>query len=206
MQQYFFRRIIILYRLLFHFKKPYVCAPLQIGYNLNRYFMNICKTCKLLIFVFFISCKNPKEQPSIKLQNDTVQVLELAIRTAFYHESLPEIDAVKKIYYFGDSILLTSDILPLSVLPKTVDSLKFKILGRKQICLFMQTESDLSKIPNFINIVAFEKTDSSYYVSIENLNCLGLGGLFTGGGVIGMYIVKQKDSFRLIKKMSSSLN
>jgi hypothetical protein len=103
------------------------------------------------------SCQSIDRAPVAKIKSDTSLVLDLAIRTAFYHENLPGIAALKKQYHFGDSILFCSDPLPLSILPKRVDSLRFKVLSRKEIVLLIQTESDLRNIPNFLNVTDLKK-------------------------------------------------
>ena len=163
--------------------------------------MDTIKTFTFFLFAIFVSCKSSKTNLITNNKSDTTSVLELAIRAAFYHQNLPSIDPLKKRYHFGDSILFTSDALPLSILPKTIDSIKFKILTRNEIFLLIQTESDLHKIPNYLNIGAFEKSDTGYYVSVASLS-LGFGG----GGQIGIYIAKQNDSFLVKRKMSSSIN
>jgi hypothetical protein len=109
---------------------------------------------------------------------------------------------LKKKYHFEDSILLTSDSLPLFFLPKSVDSIKFKILSKKRICSLFAIENDLSKVPNYLYINTFEKNDTGYYVSLESLICFP----FSGGGKIGIYITKVKDSFIVKEQMSSSIN
>ena len=165
--------------------------------------MNSIKICIAFVITSIFSYQNVDKAPVAKIKSDTALVLDLAIRTAFHHENLPGIAALKKHYHFGDTILFSSDTVPLSILPKRVDSLKFKVLSRKEMVLLMQTESDLRRIPNFLNIEAFEKNDTGYYVSLESLNCLAS---FDGGGKIGIYIAKKNDSFVVIKKMSSSIN
>ena len=164
--------------------------------------MSSIKIYIVFLMVVIFSCRSLDTQPTTKIKSDTAAVLELAIRTAFYHENLPSIDPLKKRYHFGDSILFSSGTLPLSILPKTIDSLNFKILSQKEIFLLVVTESNLSKIPNYLNIGAFEKSDSGYYVSVQSLNCLNFGG----GGKIGIYITKQNDSFIVKRKMSSNIN
>jgi hypothetical protein len=86
--------------------------------------------------------------------------------------------------------------LPLSILPKTIDSIKFKVVTSKQIFLLAQIENDLNKLPNYLNIGAFEKNDSGYYVRVESLSCIHFGE----GGTIGMDIAKENDSFVVKRK------
>ena len=159
-------------------------------------------TCIAFLVAITFSCRSVDTKPITEIQSDTTLVLDLALKTAFYHDNLPSIDPLKKQYHFGDSILFSSDTLPLSILPRASDTINFKILSRKEIALLMQTESDLNKIPNYLNIGAFEKSDTGYYVKIQSLNCLDFGG----GGQIGIYIVKTKDSFVVVNKLSSNIN
>ncbi|MEO6719613.1 MAG: hypothetical protein ABIN67_04565 [Ferruginibacter sp.] len=154
------------------------------------------------ILVNIFSCRGVDTKLTTEITSDTTLVLDLALRTAFIHDNLPSIDALRKQYHFGDSILFSSDTLPLSILPRASDTINFKILSHKEIVLLMQTESNLNKIPNYLNIGAFEKSDTGYYVSVQSLNCLDFGG----GGQIGLYIVKAKDSFLVVNKMSSNIN
>jgi hypothetical protein len=155
--------------------------------------------CTLLIGL--ASCISPNTKV-IHPTNDTIKVLELAIRTAFYHENLPDIDPLKQQYHFKDSILFTSDSLPLSALPQSIDTINFKILLHNQICSIIKADSILSQLPNYLYIRTFKKTDTGYYISIQSLSCLPFGG----GGTIGIYITKEKDAFIVKNKMSSSIN
>jgi hypothetical protein len=156
----------------------------------------------LLLFSGLItSCTNDSEKILIP-KNDTTEVLNLALRTAFYHESLPGIELLTRSNRFKDSILFTSDSLPLSILPINVDALKFKTLERIQICSIIRSDSGKQELPNFLFVGAFEKRNAEYYVSIQSLSCFAFGG----GGVIGIIIVKEKDSFIVKDKMSSSIN
>ena len=160
-----------------------------------------------IISIFFLvlvitSCKDSVTKTSNQIKSDTTLVLDLALRAAFYHENLPGISPLKKHYHYGDSILFSSDTLPLTVLPQSSDTINFKILSRKEIISLTQTENDLTKLPNYLNIGAFEKSDTGYYVRVESLSTLDFGG----GGKIGIYIKKENDSLVVVKKMSSSIN
>jgi hypothetical protein len=154
-----------------------------------------------IMLICLLSCNSPKPEV-IQSKNDTAKVLELAIRTAFYHEQLPEISPLKKEFHFNDSILFTTGSLPLTALPSSIDSINFKILSRNQICSIIKADSNISEPPNYLYINTFEKSDTGYYVSIQSLSCLPYGG----GGSIGIYISKDKDSFFVKKRMSSSIN
>lgn len=135
---------------------------------------------------------------------DTTRVLVLAIRTAFYHGNLPEIYTLYSSRQFNDSIWFTSDSLPLSILPKKVDSINFKILKKDQIrkMLTVGNTDTTTQKTNFLLISAFEKNDTGYYVIVESRSCLKFGG----GGSFGLEIKKEKDSFIVKSIMSSSIN
>ena len=147
------------------------------------------------------SCKSPNAK-SIQPKSDTTKVLELAIRTAFYHQNLPGMDPLFYPYHFKDSILFSTDSLSLTTLPISLDSINFKILTSKQICTMIKADSSISELPNYLYLRAFEKSDTGYYVSVQSLSCLPYGG----GGSIGIYISKDKDSFVVKYKTSSSIN
>src|SRR5688500_17240340 len=93
------------------------------------------------IMVFIVGChyfeskKNePKidnaEIPGIGAISDTTKLIKLAIETAFYRENLPGLSDLRKKQFSKDSILFTSESLPLTLLPMSIDSLKFKIISR----------------------------------------------------------------------------
>jgi hypothetical protein len=122
------------------------------------------------MLICLISCKSPKSEV-IQPKNDTTKVLELAIRTAFYHEQLPAISPLKKEFHFKDSILFTTNLLPLSALPLSIDTISFKILSRNQICSLIRADSNISELSNYLYVSAFEKSDTGYYVNIQSLSC-----------------------------------
>lgn len=115
---------------------------------------------------------------------------------------MPSIDPLKYSYRFKDSILFTSDTLSLSVLPQNIDSINFKIISHSQICFLIRADSNMERVPNFLTISSFEKSDTGYYVQIASKSCLPFGG----GGIMGIYISKEKDSFIVKSKMTSSIN
>lgn len=151
------------------------------------------------IIVFIISCSNKSSEPTQPI-NDTTRAITLAIRTAFYHENLPSISPLMKRYGFKDSILTTSH-LPLYYLPSSVGTLNFKVLSVDELFRLFEKESDSQKVPNYLSIDKFEKSDSGYYVNIKSLSYLPYGG-----GSIGIYISKINDSFVVKKMISSSIN
>ncbi len=155
-----------------------------------------------ILILFLVSCSNPKSNSEIRGKNDTVKIIELAIRTAFDHENLPGISPLKYNYRFNDSILFTSDVLLLSYLPQTVDSISFKILSKNQISAMLIADSNELNLPNYLSIADFEKNDTGYYVNIKSLSCFPFGE----GGSCGIYITDNKGSFLVSEKHSWSIN
>lgn len=128
--------------------------------------------------------------------NDTATLFKLAIKTAFYHGNLPGAESLAN----NDSILITSDSSYFKFIPSRFDTLNFKIVNRNDVRSLLNR--DFSRQSNYLYIRTIEKTDSNYYISIENLNCKPYGG----GGAIGIYVVKVNDSLIVKKHTSSSIN
>ncbi len=162
--------------------------------------MNFKKLLICVISIGLISCKINKTDN--KPKNDTTRVIEFAIKTSFETKLLPEIKALKSQYPFKDSILFTSEFIPLSVLPKSLDSLKFKIISRKEILRILKNDSLNKNLPNYLIVDAFEKTDSSYFIQISNLSIIP----FDGGGEISMNIISQKGNLILRHRSISNIN
>jgi len=154
-----------------------------------------------LIFFTLISCHESKQKLYYP-KSDTAKVLELAIRTALYHHNLPGSDPLKYPYHFHDSILFTSEVLPLSLLPTNLDSLNFKVLSESEICSMIYADSNLPHLPNYLMVSGFDKNDTGYVVHIGSFSCQPMGG----GGAIGIYILKANDSFFVTHKGASSIN
>ncbi|HEY1869427.1 MAG TPA: hypothetical protein VGG71_00145 [Chitinophagaceae bacterium] len=153
------------------------------------------------VLIVFISCKSSKEKVT-QPKGDTTRVIELAVRTAFFHQNLPKMGPLFYSYHFKDSVLFTSDSLSLSNLPLKIDSVFFKVLPQDQICSMISADTNINKVPNYLCIGAFEKSDTGYYINIQSRSCLPFGG----GGAIGIHIVKEKDSLIVKSEMSSSIN
>jgi hypothetical protein len=154
-----------------------------------------------IILVEFTACCTGITK-TIQPKNDTAKVLELALKTAFYHQNLPSYSPLVRPYRFKDSILFSSNILPLTMLPSNLDTIKFKVLPENVIRLMIQKDSNISNPPNYLFVRSFARSDTGYYVIIESLSCQQLGG----GGSIGIDIAKEKDSFIVKGKLSSSIN
>jgi hypothetical protein len=160
----------------------------------------IMKKLKLWCFaiISFCSCRNASPE-HVKPVSDTIKVLELAIRTAFYHDNLPDLSSLKQPYYFKDSILVTSKNLPISILPQTIDSFKFKILTKSKIDSLSKLKNNFGKLPNYLCVRSLERSDTSFYVILTSESMLPL----SGGGSISITILKDKDSL-IVKNISAS--
>ena len=154
-----------------------------------------------IILLFAYSCKLTTSKP-LQLKSDTTRVIELAVRTAFLRQSMPEIDKLVYNKKFKDSLLFTSDSSLLNFLPYAVDSLGFKIVPKNKLIKTNNSKSYSKASPNYLYLRTVEKTDKGYYVSLQCLSFIPFGG----GGAIGLNIVKEKDSFYVVSQQSSSIN
>lgn len=155
----------------------------------------------LLVLCVYLSACSEQNIPISQSKSDTTQVIELAIRSAFYGY-LPDASAIKGKYYSNNSMLFTSKSLQLSSLPMQVDTLKFKILSEDEVCRIMKPGSLSETHINYLCLRSFEKSDTGYYVQLQSLNCFPYGG----GGSLGLYISKVGDSFIIKSKMAVSIN
>ena len=154
----------------------------------------------LVLFTWFLECKN-KPIKITKPINDTAEIINLAIRTAFYHENLPEISSLYLGNLFNDSILVQTDSLPIRLFPTGLDSMKFKYLNENQITR-LRHSYNISEFPNYLYICCLEKSDTSYYISVQSRSCAPFGG----GGSIEINIGKRQDSLFVIHHSSNSIN
>ncbi len=134
--------------------------------------------------------------------NDTTEVIKMCIKKAFYKNTLPDLSFATRKYKFGDSILLTSERLPLRYLPVNVDSIKFKIMKRSEIRSLLLADSNWERQPNYLCINNFEKTNDKYEVIIVSLS----GGKYYSGGGLHIFISKESDSLRITNVKGFSIN
>ena len=164
--------------------------------------MNPRNISGLFFCLLLISCKNGSNYYSKTEINDTTKVIECVVRSIFDSNHLPGISSLKKNYRFQDSILFTSYTIPLNYLPKGVDTLKFKILPHSEILSLLKADSSKMPIPNYLNIVNFKKTDSSYRVLIASYSTIYFGG----GGSFLLDLRKVNDSFKVFHRSGGSIN
>lgn len=115
---------------------------------------------------------------------------------------MPSASGLKGVTNFGDTVLLTSQVLPLNVLPQQVGDEKLKVMPQKELCAAMKPYQDLEPSPKYLNISQFEKNDSGYYIQLESISC----GEYASGGALGIYFKKVNDSFLIVNRQASSIN
>lgn len=147
-----------------------------------------------ILLVMVASCTNRDGQVSQSV-NDTTKAIELAVKTAL-EEDFPEMEPVKKRSRFNDTIFLTTNLFPLSHLPQSIDSFRFKVLPDTLICSVIKSDSLSGEWPNYLKLSSFEKRDTGYFVQLESLSCQRGGE----GGSVGIFIIKTKDTFVFKKK------
>lgn len=140
---------------------------------------------------------NSKQQ-----DNDTIRVLRTALHQGISGAFMPSASRLSLPYHFGDSVLLTSDILSLPVLLTSIKNQKFKVLLKEEICSMIVADTHMTELPNYLTISKFEKSETGYYVQLRNLSCLSFGG----GGSLGLYFKKVGDSLTIVNRAASSIN
>ena len=136
------------------------------------------------------------------LSEDRGVLQNTAIAMSMTGEYMPGASPLTRKYHFGDSILLTSVSLPVDLLPRKVKNQCFKILPSKAICSMLVRDSSSAELPNYLSVRRFEKSDTGFYVQMQSLSCLPFGG----GGSLGIYLKKVRDSFVVVSQSSSSIN
>jgi len=76
------------------------------------------------------------------------------------------------------------------------------VLSKETIHEVLTGESYKHDVPNYLCISQFEKSDTGYYIQIQNLSALPFGG----GGSLGLYFKKAGDTLMIVNKVSSSIN
>ena len=127
---------------------------------------------KLILFistVVFLSCQSNHQKTNIvKDINDTSRVLRILLDSAIIGHHIPDKSHLYKNNPFGDSIILADDSILKIFLPQ-VDTLKFKLLTRDQICHLATINQDtFNFFPNFLILQHFKKNQSTYTVTLRN--------------------------------------
>jgi hypothetical protein len=134
--------------------------------------------------------------------SDTTFVINAALKQATCVEFMPDASALRIPSKFGDTILLSSVLLPLEILPTKSGNDIFKVLPKEVIYRVLTGESYRHDVPNYLCISQFEKNDTGYYIQIQNLSALPFGG----GGLLGLYFKKVGDTLSIVNKAASSIN
>jgi hypothetical protein len=159
---------------------------------------HLCYNC--FLFVLLLSCQD-KATSSNRSLNDTARIIEIALQEGTSVKYMPSVSPLFTKYRFGDSILLTSSVLPLHVLSSEASDRVFKIMSQQEICSNINEDSSLA-VPNYLIISRLVKSDHGYYTQVQSLSCRPYGG----GGSLGLYFRKVKDSLIVVDRKSWSIN
>jgi hypothetical protein len=158
----------------------------------------LCYT--FFLFGLLVSCRD-KAASSNRPLNDTAQIIEIALQEGTSVKYMPSVSPLFTKYKFGDSILLTSSVLPLDFLPSKASDHVFKIMSQQEICSNIKGDSSLA-VPNYLVLSRVVKGDSGYYIQVQSLSCRPYGS----GGSLGLYFRKVKDCFIVVDRKSWSIN
>ena len=143
-----------------------------------------------LIFLLALSaCAEQNTRQTVSTE-DTTKVIEVALHTML-EQPFPDMDGIRRKSSFNDSIFFTTRLMPLSKLPATVDSFRFKILPDSAICAMIKSDT-VEELPNYLKLESFEKTDTDYYVKFESVDCIPSP---SKDGAVSFRILKSKDKF-----------
>jgi hypothetical protein len=159
-------------------------------------------TFTFLLIITTLSCQNRSVKIVQQQKSDTARIIEIALEEGTSIHRMPEASGLERNYKFGDSILLTSKVLPLNMLPSNLHSQRFKILTEEEICTIIRRDSNLDEVPNYLMITHLERSDTGYYVFVQSLSCRPFGG----GGSLRLYFKKIGDSWIVVTRASSSIN
>ena len=146
---------------------------------------------RLLILLLIVPGCADKSSKQTSSTADTTRVIEVALKTIL-EEPFPEMDGIKRKSSFHDSIFLTTNLFPLSNLPASVDSFRFKILPDTLICSVIKSDTAAAELPNYLRLQTFEKTDTDYLVRFESVDCIPSP---SKDGAVSLRILKSKDKF-----------
>ena len=145
----------------------------------------------LWILLLILTACTDKSRKQTSSAADTTQVIGVALKTILV-EPFPEMDGIKRKSSFSDSFFLTTNLFPLSNLPASVDSFRFKILPDSIICSVIKSDTAAAELPNYLRLQSFEKTDTDYFVKFESVDCIPSP---SRDGSISLRILKSKDKF-----------
>ena len=150
----------------------------------------------LFILLLILTACADKSRKQTSTAADTTHVIEVALKTVL-NEPFPEMNGIRRKSSFHDSIFLTTSLLPLSTLPTSVDSFRFKILPDTMICSVIKSDTTTTELPNFLRLQSFEKTDTGYFVRFESVDCIPSP---SKDGAVNLHILKTNDKYVFKKK------
>jgi hypothetical protein len=144
----------------------------------------------IIVLLFLTACAD-KSRKQFLATRDTTQVIKLALKTVL-EESFPEMDGIKRKSNFNDTIFLTTNLVPLSSLPTSIDSFRFKVVPDTTICSLIKSDTSTAELPNYLRLQTFEKTDTDYFVQFESVDCIPSP---TRDGSVSLHLLRTKDKF-----------
>jgi hypothetical protein len=172
--------------------KPWPLAAIQ---------MKQFNFASVILLLALWSCKGQMDQTAGPV-SDTTLLINQALSDAISVRFMPDADAVTRPYLFSDSILLTSKVISLDLLPVSIEDRNFKVMAEHDILRMLRADSSNLCLPNYLIFSRLEANDSGYYVQVQNLSALPFGG----GGSLGMYYQKKGDSLIIVNRSASSIN
>jgi hypothetical protein len=153
------------------------------------------------VLTFLLSCKHTIEKPIIAALSDTAQILQIAVAEGISLRYMPHASSLYSTTS-SDTVFITSNVLPLRLLPTESGSTHFLVLQKADICSQIG-QRDISELPRyFLEVRAFEKSDTGYYVSLRAIGC----SMYSSGGSLGLYFQKSSNSYIVVDRSSGSIN
>ena len=155
----------------------------------------------LYVLTILLSCKHSSENSVVAVLNDTAQILQMAVAEGISSRYMPDASSLYSIPS-NDTVYLTSNVLPLRLLPLKSGSTHFRVLQKDDVCSLIGQDDVLERPRSFLEIRAVEKSDTGYYVSLRAIGCIR----YSGGGGLGLYFKKRNNSFIIVDRSSVSIN
>jgi hypothetical protein len=159
------------------------------------------KSYLCVYILLMVSCRYKVADSQTK-DSDTVAIMKIALEESITTQYMPSVSQLKQGVGLGDSILLTSESLPLAQLPSAVNGQVFKIVDKNDIQQLVAILNSKDQYPNFLNIIHFNKTDSGYYIMVLNQSSFPFGP----GGSLQLIFKKIKDSMVVVDRLAGSKN
>ncbi|RYZ87054.1 MAG: hypothetical protein EOP04_12575 [Proteobacteria bacterium] len=114
---------------------------------------------------------------------------------------MPSASALFRYNNNSDSVLVTSSVVPLDLIPKQIDSVTMIVKSADSVCMDVQ-ENFYDDGRHYLIVKEFKRTDTGYYVQVASLSC----GKYASGGQLGVYLKKIGDSVVVTESFGSSIN